>query len=287
MDDFSAASMLAALGDGRYRWDVPDGWQQGKGAFGGLVLGALARAMEGCEPDRQRRLRSLTGDLCAPMLPGPAELTSTILRRGSGATYVEARAVQGGQTIARASALLGVARPPSALRLAVSPPVLPPLEEVAVVRMGQPPTPRFAAHFELRPVGPLPFFGAREPVAAGYLRLMPPPDDSAGPPGGPVGSVGPVGPGGSAARAPDAAEVIALLDAWWPCALVVEPQPRGMATVTFAAELIADPAELDATSPFAYCAELAGAADGYSVELRQLWQGGRLVALNQQVFAAL
>jgi hypothetical protein len=28
-------------------------------------------------------------------------------------------------------------------------------------------------------------------------------------------------------------------------------------------------------------------ADGYSVELRHLWQGERLVALNQQTFAAL
>jgi hypothetical protein len=60
-----------------------------------------------------------------------------------------------------------------------------------------------------------------------------------------------------------------------------------MATVAFTAELLVDPATLDPAAPFAYHAHLAGAADGYSIELRHLWQGDRLVALNQQTFAAL
>ena len=72
-----------------------------------------------------------------------------------------------------------------------------------------------------------------------------------------------------------------------PCALVVERAPRPMATVAFTAELLVDPTTLDPAAPFAYHAHLAGAADGYSVELRHLWQGDRLVALNQQTFAAL
>jgi hypothetical protein len=85
----------------------------------------------------------------------------------------------------------------------------------------------------------------------------------------------------------DAAAVIGLLDSWWPCALVAESKPRAMATVAFTAELVADPATLDGAAPFAYRAHLAGEADGYSVELRQLWQGDRLVGLNQQTFAVL
>ncbi|MBE7451703.1 MAG: hypothetical protein HS111_23275 [Kofleriaceae bacterium] len=60
-----------------------------------------------------------------------------------------------------------------------------------------------------------------------------------------------------------------------------------MTTVTFMAELLVDPASLDPAAPFAYRARLDGAADGFSVEVRELWQGDALVALNQQVFAVL
>ena len=48
-----------------------------------------------------------------------------------------------------------------------------------------------------------------------------------------------------------------------------------------------DPAALDPEGYFAYRARLAGDTDGYTVELRELWQGDRLIALNQQMFAAL
>lgn len=263
-DDFRSASTITATGDGRFQWDVPDGWQQGKGAFGGLVIGTLARAMEACEPERARRLRSISAELCAPMLTGATEVAVTVLRRGRGTTYLEARAIQGGEVIARASGLFGVARPPSAAQVIAPPPPLPRFDEVLAPPMGGPPSPRFTGRYEYRPVGAVPFSAAAEAVCAGWLRER-----------------------AAAVEAVDAAAVIGYLDAWWPCALVVEPAPRPMATVTFTAELIADPATLDPMVPFAYRAHLAGAADGYSVELRHLWQGDRLVGLNQQIFAAL
>lgn len=262
MVDFAEASALAPLSEGRFAWQVPDGWQQGKGAFGGLVLGTLARAAELCQPERARRLRVLTGELCAPMLPGAAELTARVVRRGGNATFVEVRAEQGGEPIARATALFGAARPPSALRLRQAAPSPPPVEALALLPMGQPPTPRFASHFEMRTPGPLPFCGGTEPVARGYVQHR-------------------------GVEQLDAAAVIALVDAWWPCALAVEPGPRAMATVTFTVELLVDPGELSAATPLWHQAEVAGESDGYSVELRQLWQDGRLVALNQQVFVAL
>ncbi|MEZ4404704.1 MAG: thioesterase family protein [Kofleriaceae bacterium] len=267
MDDLRTASTLHPDGDGHFRWDVPDGWQQGKGAFGGLVIGALARAMCACEPDRERALRSLSAELCAPALTGATAITAAVLRRGRGTTYLEARAVQGGEVVARASALLGAARPPSALALPVAPPALPRAAEAAAIApLGQPPSPRFTGHYEFRPLGPVPFSGVTTPATAGWLRER--------------GVV-------TAPRPLDAADVLALLDAWWPCALVVEPAPRPMATVAFTAQLVVDPATLDPTAPFAYRAHLVGAADGYSVEQRHLWQHDRLVALNQQTFAAL
>lgn len=259
---FRAASSITASDPGRFAWDVPEGWEQGRGAFGGLVIGTLARAMGACEPDSTRRLRSISAELCGPMRAVATEIAVAVLRRGRGTTYLEARALQGGEVVARASALLAMARPAPGVAVAVPPPSLPAYETVFAPPIGDPPTPRFAKHYEFRPVGGLPF-SAGEPVTAGWVRER--------------AAAGPL----------DDADVIGLLDAWWPCALVAEPAPRAMATVTFTAELIAEPATLDGARPFAYRAHLAGAADGYSVELRHLWQGDRLVGLNQQVFAAL
>lgn len=263
-DDFRSASTIRPDGDQQFQWDVPDGWQQGKGAFGGLVIGTLARAMAACEPDPLRRLRSISAELCGPMLVGATTIAVTVLRRGRATTFLEARALQGGDVIARASGLFGASRPPAAAVVVSRPPALPAFETVAAPAMGQPPTPRFTSRYEYRTTGPAPFTRAAEAVASGWLRER----------AEPAGVV-------------DAPAVIGYLDAWWPCALVVESTPRPMATVTFTAELIADPATLDPAAPFSYRAHLAGAADGYSVELRHLWQGETLVALNQQVFAAL
>ena len=72
---FRAATTLVAGEGGTWGWTVPDGWQQGRGAFGGLVLGALVRAAQASEPEAARRPRVVTGELCGPALPGPTTLT--------------------------------------------------------------------------------------------------------------------------------------------------------------------------------------------------------------------
>ncbi|MBE7451702.1 MAG: thioesterase family protein [Kofleriaceae bacterium] len=114
---FAAASAIRPDGEARYAWEVPDGWQQGKGAFGGLVLGTLLRAMEACEADPARRVRSLSGEIPAPVVAGPTTIEVEVLRRGGGTTFLSARARQAGATVARASALLAASRPPGAARI--------------------------------------------------------------------------------------------------------------------------------------------------------------------------
>ena len=84
----------------------------------------------------------------------------------------------------------------------------------------------------------------------------------------------------------DAAAVIGRLDAWWPTLFQLEG-PRPCATVSFTAEFLTDPAALAPDEPLRYRAMMAGMSDGFFVELRELWQGGRPVALNQQTFAIL
>ncbi len=265
-DSFASATAITLDGDLRFRWDVPDGWQQGRGAFGGLVLGTLLRAMEACEPDPARRTRSLSGEIVAPVVPGATTVVVEILRRGRGTTFLSARALQGDATVARASALCASPRPSGAARAGLSAPVLPPIADLVALppplALGIGP-PRFTRHYEYRPVPPLAFSSAAVAAASGWLRER------------------------AAPSALDGPALIGLLDAWWPAALACEPAPRPMATVTFMAELLADPATLDPATSFAYRARLDGVADGFSVEMRELWQGDTLVALNQQVFAIL
>lgn len=264
-ETFATASALVAAGDRSFTWNVPDGWQQGKGAFGGVVLGTLLRAMQTCEADGTRLVRSLSGELPAAVRPGPAEIAVEVLRRGGGTTFLDARARQQGETVARASALLASARPGGAARGALTPPVLPPPDDLAPA---PPPAvgsmaPPFTRHYEYRAAPPYPYTGSAVAAATGWLRMRAP------------------------LAALDAPAVIGLLDAWWPAALACETRVRPMATVTFAAELLADPSTLDPAAPFAYRARLDGVDGAFSVEVRELWQADRLVGLNQQVFAFL
>jgi hypothetical protein len=60
---FEIASAVEAVEPARFRAVVPDGWQQGRGAYGGLVLATLLRAIDEAEPDPRRAVRTLLGDL--------------------------------------------------------------------------------------------------------------------------------------------------------------------------------------------------------------------------------
>src|SRR5438067_5836472 len=109
---FAAASAITALSPNRYRADIPDGWQQGRAAFGGLVLGTLLRAIEATEAteaasaggSRPRSTRTLTGDLCGPVVPGPVEISVRTLRRGNNQSNLAAELTQNGALLATATA---------------------------------------------------------------------------------------------------------------------------------------------------------------------------------------
>lgn len=264
---FELGSAVTALGDGRYLAEIPDGWQQGRGAFGGLVLGTLLRAIEASEADPTRLTRSLSGELCGPVLPGPVEIQTTRLRRGNNLSNVDARMIQNGEVLARASAVLSVARALETPTLRDEPPAcmasVPDWREVPALAMGAPRGPVFAQHLEFRPTGPLPFTGGERPEVHGFVRMR------------------------STPTRIDAPALVGLLDAWWPAVFSVESTPRMMATVGFTAELLAPPGSLAPEVPLFHFARASGLRDGFFVEFRELWAGDRLVALNQQTFAYL
>jgi len=247
--------------DGAFAVEVPDRWQQGRGAFGGLVLATMARAVEAVVADPTRTLRTLTAELVGPAKPGPARVVVEVLRAGSGVTTAAARLVQDGEVCAHAVVAMG--KPRGAYdALALEAPVLPGWEEMPVMHLGPPMAPVFTQHVEFRCAGPLPFSGVAVAETSGWVRLRRP--------GGRRGGE----------------YVVAMADSWWPAMLSAETAPRPAATLTFALEVVGEvePGE----APLAYRGRMLAGREGYAVESRELWTaGGKLVALNQQTFVVM
>lgn len=250
---------------GRFELQVPDGWQAGRGAFGGLVMGAMTRAITDTVADSQP-LRTLTGFIPAPVMPGLATIAVDVVRASSSLTTVTARLEQAGEVCALATAVCARARDAAAAvhwQTAIMP-TAPAWQDVPVVPQVPGMTPPFARHVDYRLVGPRPFSRAGAATILGY--------------------VGPAAP----AHRRDAAFVAAMADAYWPAALAVFALPRPTATSSFTLELIEPLHELDPDAPLLVYAISPVAQDGYAFETRELWgHDGRLVARNHQTFVVI
>jgi acyl-CoA thioesterase len=263
-DSFEHAIRLTRVSDGEHELVLPDGWQQGRGAFGGLVLGATLSAMVADEPDPSRVPRAFLGEICAPALPVVSRLQTRMLRRGNNQSNLACSFTQDGQVVAHASAVLAVSRKTKgAPRLSAPAPEPGRFEDVPVASISPPRGPVFALHYEFRPTSPLPYSGAGEGVVTGWVRERVPP-----------------------AKVTHAV-LLARIDSFWPALFPMESSPRPIATVSFMAEFLADPAKLDPSMPLFYRARAVAQAGGYFVEFRELWNGDEPVAYNQQSFAIL
>jgi acyl-CoA thioesterase len=248
-----------------FRLDVPPGWRQGRGAFGGLTIGAAVRAIELAAGDPRRAVRSVTAELMVPVEEGAAEIDVDVLRSGSAVTVARAAVRQAGEIRAHAVAVLAAARP-AAAHLAwreLEPPRAPPWRELALAQLAAMMAPEFARHFEYRIVEGLPLTG-------GDARC--------------VGWIRPRAPGGLR----DAGYVAALVDAWFPALMVRARELRPMATIAYTLDLLGTLDGLDPDAPLLYRGTVPVCGDGYFLETRELWgEDGRLVAINQQTFAII
>jgi acyl-CoA thioesterase len=235
--------------------EVPDGWQQGRGAYGGLVVAFLIRAMEVAD----RPLRSLQADLCGPVQPGAAAIAVETLREGSRLTTVAARLVQGGEVQAHATAEFGRAREGAGDWQESRMPDVAAWSDVPAVPMDFAPT--FAKHFEYR-----------------ALRL---PFDNKG-----AGALGWIRP--REKRWQGAAHVAGVIDAWWPAAFGRLGERHPMATIAYMLQIVGGIDGLDPALPMLHVGRSEAAAGGYVLEARELWGiDGRLVAVNQQTMVLL
>jgi len=240
-------------------------WYQGRGAYGGVVAGALARAMAEVNQDPGRPLRWFTVHFCAPAV-GDTELTVEPQRSGHAVTHATARIVGEGGVIATASATFARDRPGQLTWVDAEPPQVRDPDTLAPFEGA--PTPVFASHLEYRFVhGARPLSGASVPVAEIGLWLR--------------------------FREPlrlDAPAAIALLDAAPPAAMTRMSAPRPMASVAFAAQIYSElplvGARPDDHLLLVVRSRVAGG--GYCEEAAELWtQGRRLIAACWQHIALL
>jgi hypothetical protein len=136
-------------------------------------------------------------------------------------------------------------------------------DQILVVPVEPPFGPDFARAYEYRPTGPMPFAGGRVAETAGFIRERAPPSRR------------------------DAPSMVGLIDAWWPTLFSIDETFRPMATISFMAELLVEPTDLDASERLFHRARMESLTDGFFVELRELWSGDVCVAMNQQTFAVL
>jgi len=256
-------------GDG-YHLDVPDGWRQGRGAFGGFTIASLIRAIELKVADPARLVRSVTAELPAPVETGSAAITVDLLRTGKHLSAARAALVQGAEVRGHAVAVLAASRPgsgPVGWR-DLTPPEVPswrtlePLPAASADPRMQ--WPEFSQHFEYRVVEGLPFVSGAPARTVGWVRPRVP------------------------CELRDVAYVASMLDVWWPAAFTKFPPTRPCATIAYTLEMVTNLDGLDPDAPLLYRGTVPVCGDGFFLETRELWgEDGRLVALNHQTFAII
>jgi len=260
---FEEASVVRRTGPGSFEAAVPDGWQQGRGAFGGLVYGMLTRAMEQVVDEPARRLRTLTGDIAGPVMPGAAKLLVTVLRRGGKQSNLQATLLQKDEALAVAVGVFSASRDVHPPEFSREPPERADWDQIPPHALEPPSGPAFGRAYEYRSTGPMPFTVGREAETAGYLREKDVPSRR------------------------DAPSMVALLDAWWPTLWSIDRLYRPMATISFVGQLLVDPARLDPAERLFHTGRMGALADGFFVELRELWSGDVCVGMNQQTYVIL
>lgn len=261
----------------RFTLDVPDGLQQGRGAWGGVATGAMVAAAQLVDPRPQMAVRTMSAQLVAPVLVGRMHVAVEQLRGGSATNTLEVRCHnEAGELLAHGVVVLGAARtgdgmPDGPGWLAVTPPaeLAAGPDAVPEVRIGPPLAPDFTAHLEMRPITGIPYSGADSDETRGWIR-----------PRGPVERV-------------DAAVVTALADAWWVSVMARLDRPRPAATVGFSLDLPSDPSCVlrDAEGRMAalfHRGHSVTAREGFTIEVRELWtQTGQLLSWNTQTVVVI
>jgi len=143
---FSVLLSRIHASEGASTLDVPEDWLQGRTLFGGLQAVVGLAAMRSLAPDAP--LRSLQVTFLAPVPGGIVTARARVLRSGKSATHVEARIVDGDNTLALIVGVFGLPRT-SAVTLRPQQPRVTP-ENPFEMRWIPGVTPNFTQHFKAR-----------------------------------------------------------------------------------------------------------------------------------------
>lgn len=246
-------------------WMVPDGWQQGRGAWGGLVVAAAVRAAQAAEGG-SRPVRSVTAHMLAPIPAGPTRVVSSEVRRGSSTSTWQIDFYPDGSDLAMSVVvILGEPRPGDRVEFESPPiPTVADWHDVDLIPLGPPIAPPFTQHLQFRIVRGIPYSGSDSEDVVIWLSYP-----------------------GQQPRI-DYAAMLGLVDGPWTVAIARSPQVRPMATLSFMATPVIDPESIDTREPFLYRAQVLGGYDGFLTERRQLWTAdGRLAVENLQVITII
>jgi acyl-CoA thioesterase len=240
---------------GAVELDVPADWMQGRSVYGGLQLVIALEAMRTCVPATV--LRTLQTTFVAPVAEGPVVARAHVMRHGKNTTHVEARLVDGNQTLAVVIGVFGNARLSKAVRFPRRPsaPSGEPQERTFVPGL----FPNFTQHFRARWLGgALPFAGQATHEQVVEVAMH---DE------GPMTE----------------AHVAAIADFIPPVALSHLDARAPGSTLTWMLELLCDDVRHLALEGWRIDAELIAARDGYTNQSVMLWgPDGSAVALSRQ-----
>ena len=252
------SEILATLKREQNLWiaTVSEDWQQGRSLFGGLQAALAVKAMRDLVPNVP--LRSLQTTFLAPVPAGTVSVRAQILRSGKSATHVEARIVDGEQTLCLLVGIFGASRPSKVERVPQQP--LVPCEKPRVFPYIEGLTPAFTRHFSMIWLrGGMPCTGATLPenvLELGFKTDTGPTNDM---------------------------HVLALADVIPPIGLSLLKSPTTGSSMTWTIDFLTDQFADLPLQGWRMDAEMVAAREGYTSQSGLLWApDGRAVALSRQ-----
>jgi acyl-CoA thioesterase len=234
---------------------VPSDWMQGRSVFGGLQAGIALAAMRTLVPDMP--LRTLQATFMSPLQGDVLTARATVLRAGKNTVHIEARLVEGEQTLGVVIGVFGLGRASEVNRRIEQPTVE--SSRPKAFRYVPGVTPAFTQFF--KPVwlrGGFPFTGSTLPEAVIQLGMHD-------------------------AGLSTELHVLALADFIPPVGLSLMTKPAPGSTLTWMLEFLTTELAGLPLDGWRVDAEMQAAGEGYTSQTVTLWgPHGQAVALSRQ-----
>lgn len=242
---------------------IPEGWGQGRAAFGGLVGAILVKKAQSILADATKQLRSGYVNFVGPVVVGEALLQADILREGNSVTSIQVKLIQNNQVQSTLIASFGSARD-SVIQVASqhsAPSISAPADSRELPYI-EGMTPEFFKHFDACwSVGEMPFSASAQPDFGGWMRFKPT----------------------EQVKKIKLPHLFALVDMWPPAVLSMFNRLAPASSLNWTLDLINMPNNLSGEAWLQYQVKTDFAADGYAYSQAHIWdEQGNLVAISRQ-----